>query len=235
MVTHGQQEAPSAAIFDDELRQVLAVLAASDEEWLSSLAVSHQLREKFGIALHWRTIDRVLTQNRQHVHRRKRTRRWEYQVLRSGRDLLDAPRQPVILVNPSEALQATMELHQLLASLVGTIRLCDPYLDAVTIEHLDACEKSQKIRLLTQTVRDSGKLRRVTAAARAAGYGLTIRVVTGGLHDRYVIDEETMTILGCSLNGFAKKQAFVVRTGADFRQVMVKEFDRRWAVAKPWP
>ncbi len=123
-----------------------------------------------------------------------------------------------------------------LANLAGGISVCDPYLDDVTIEHLDSCPHSCTVRLLTQTVRDSGKLRRLLAAACISGPDLHVRVVSVSvLHDRYIIDDHSMMILGTSLNGFGKKQSFVIRTGEDVRQVMLDTFSTNWNTATPWP
>jgi len=63
-------------------------------------------------------------------------------------------------------------------------------------------------------VRDTGPLRRILAAAKTAGYEIEVRVVgSRTLHDRYIIDDNEMVILGTSLNGFGKKQSFVIQAG----------------------
>jgi hypothetical protein len=142
----------------------------------------------------------------------------------------------VSFVDPDAALQATMKLHDLLSKLVGTVRICDPYLDETTVEHLEACPKANPIRLLTMNVRDSGRLRRLLGAARSSSYDIEIRVVASRvLHDRYVIDDTSILILGASLNGFGKKQSFVIKAGPDIRSMVVVEFDTLWSAATVWP
>ena len=104
------------------------------------------------------------------------------------------------------------------------------------MEQLDSCSKSVRVKLLTQNIRDSGKLRRLTAAAASTLGALEVRTAPPKtLHDRYIVDDAAMVILGTSLNGFGKKQSFLIRAGADFRSVMVREFDRIWASATTWP
>jgi len=140
------------------------------------------------------------------------------------------------MVDPGNALQAVVELHDLLGALIGPIAVCDPYFDGTTVEHLGALPKRCKIRVLTMNVRDSGPLRRVVAAAQTTGYDMEIRVVAQRvLHDRYIVDSAGLLILGCSLNGFGKKQSFVVRAGSDIRGAVLTEFDNQWAQASTWP
>ena len=55
------------------------------------------------------------------------------------------------------------------------------------------------------------------------------------LHDRYIIDADSMLILGTSLNGFGKKQSFITKAGQDIRQTVLKEFRAKWNGATPWP
>ena len=55
------------------------------------------------------------------------------------------------------------------------------------------------------------------------------------LHDRYIIDDSIMTILGTSLNGFGKKQCFIIQTGPDLRAVVLPVFDGLWKSATTWP
>lgn len=144
--------------------------------------------------------------------------------------------EPIVLVDPEHAVSAVVSLHGFLANLCGTVRICDPYLDAVTLEHLDSCPASSEIRLLTKNVHDSGLLRRVYAAALAQGRPIAVRIAGRAvLHDRYIIDDTTMMVLGVSLNGFGKKQSFVTRAGGDVRAVVLAAFDGIWATATPWP
>ena len=227
--------------FDGELEWVLAELwnAKQGEDgnaWRSAGQVSRALLDDFGLSVHWRTIDALLSRHKDKVKRRKRSGRWEYVLLVGGDQHLGRAQSPIVLIDPAEALQATVALHDLLGSLKGDIRLCDPYLDAKTMEHLDACPSSSRLSLLTQNVRDSGRLRSLLSAAQGSMAGCDVRVAPPKtLHDRYLIDDEGMIILGTSLNGFGKKQSFLIRAGADFAVAMGKEFDRIWASGTPWP
>ncbi len=42
-------------------------------------------------------------------------------------------------------------------------------------------------------------------------------------------------LLKKSLNGFGKKQCFIVRAGDDVRRAMLTAFDTNWVTAVAWP
>lgn len=231
---------PAPDQFESGAEQALAMLARlgppPDRNWVSSVTLSQCLQKEFGIRIHWRTIDALLSDAEHGCARRRRNNRWEFSLLGRGESILAGGGGRFVLVEPENALQSTMDLHGLLAGLRGVIRVCDPYLDDVSLEHLSSCPKASEARILTMNVRDSGKLRRLHAAAATEGRRLGIRVApNGALHDRYLIDDSRLFILGTSLNGFGKKQSMVIQAGTDFRRELLSAFDRHWNTAAPWP
>jgi hypothetical protein len=220
--------------FAGDLERALAVLSQK-AGWLTAAQISTILRDRHGISLHWRRIMSLFRSDQQLVGRRKREHRWQYTLLAAGRERLSGATGSIMFVDPTKAVQATLTLHNLLQSLNGTARICDPYLDPTTVDHLSACSKSLTIRLLTKNVRDAGRVRALLAAAKTEGWNVEVRVAgSAPLHDRYIIDDGKMLILGTSLNGFGKKQGFVVQAGHDIREVVGQAFDTAWAAASAW-
>jgi len=226
--------------FEGELLQALAVLfnqKQTDETvWLRTGDVSTRLRDEYGIGLHALRIRNVFMANRHSIARRKRASHWEFSILKAGEELLGAAQSSILFIDPTQAVKATRSLHDFLSSLKGTIRVCDAYLDNTTLEHLQALDKVAAVRVLTKNVKDSGPLRRLVAAWKNEGRNLEIRVATSApLHDRYIVDDAAMMILGTSFNGFGKKQCFVIQAGPDIRAVLMPVFDGLWASATIWP
>src|SRR5258708_7322974 len=148
------------------------------------------------------------------------------EVRKAIEEELGADRSPVLFIDPAHAVKATLSLHDFFSKLQGVTRVCDAYLDNTTIEHLYAIDKAVPVGLLTKNVKDSGMLRRLVAAWKNEGRTLEIRVDSSApLHDRYIIDDATMLILGTRLNGFCQKQCFVIQAGPDLRAVLVPVFD----------
>jgi len=226
--------------FEEILLQALAVLfnqrLADKSVWLTAGDVSRVLRDEHAIGVHWRTIRNLFLTNKAQVARRKRAGQWQFSILRPGEESLGTAQTSILFIDPAQSFKSTLSLHEFFARLKGTIRVCDAYLDNTTLEHLHALDKSAIVQVLTKNVKDSGTLRRLAAAWKTEGRSLEIRVApTAPLHDRYIIDDTVMVILGTSLNGFGKKQCFVIQTGPDLRSVLVPVFDTLWLSATPWP
>jgi len=225
-------------IFDDDLRRILSIILLKKQQgvqWPSGLEISQMLRDEFGIPIHWRTVDSILSNNSNLVQRKKRKLRWEYLLLADGESKIKLAPSAIVIVDPVNALQAVISLHDFLANLNSPIHICDPYLDATSLEHITSCPKAATISILTKNVKDSGKFRQLLSAAQTEGRTWIIRVASAPvLHDRYIIDSNSMLILGTSLNGFGKKQCFVIKAGKDIQQVMKREFDNLWNSATAW-
>jgi hypothetical protein len=158
------------------------------------------------------------------------------EVQKSIEEELGTAQASVLFIDPTQAFKATLSLHDFLSKLRGSARVCDAYLDNTTLEHLYALDKAVPVRLLTKNVKDSGTLRRLAAAWKSEGRILEIRVDNSApLHDRYIIDDASMVILGTSLNGFGKKQCFIIQAGPDMRAVLIPVFDGLWNSATAWP
>ena len=228
-------------MFKDNLEQILAVLFNVKKEadgigWMTAAEISKELRDNCGISLHWKTVDTALRKRKDLVVRRKRLRRWQFSIMSQGEELVKKPSSSIIVIDPSEAIQAVVSLHDFLSSMKGDVRICDPYLDAVTLEHLDSCSSDSPVFILTKNIKDSGKLRRLLSAAATSGQRIEIRrAVSNHLHDRYIIDSTSMLILGASLNGFGKKQCFIIKTGHDVRNTMLRHFSDSWEHSTTWP
>ncbi len=117
-----------------------------------------------------------------------------------------------------------------------TIFICDPYIDTNTIGLIqDTFDKKLQIRLLTQKI-DNKKLeaikRHLSMLARD-GYNIEIREYKQSeMHDRYIIDEKNMFLIGTSLNYLGKKDTFIIKVGEDMRQTVLSVFNRRWKESK---
>jgi hypothetical protein len=241
-MTDSEQDAPITKIdpraFEDNPRRILAVIFTKKQlgsQWVSAVEVSQALRDEFGIKIHWRTIDATLAETSNFVQRRKRRQRWEYLLLSDGEGKITQSPSAITVVDPTNALQAVISLHDFLANLISPIQICDPYLDATSLEHITSCPKTATINILTKNVKDSGRFRQLISAAQVEGRIWEIRIASAPvLHDRYIIDSSSMLILGTSLNGFGKRQCFVIKAGEDIRKVMQTEFLNLWNSASIW-
>ncbi len=209
---------------------------SSNEPWLTAAEISKRLREVWGLSCHWRTISTELDKDKTLVARRKRNHRWQYFILEKGKEIVGRTENLVTLIDPKNAVQHTSTLHDHLETLEGRIHICDPYLDSSTLEHLDSCSKDTEILLLTHNIQDTGRLRQLILAYPATGKRIEVKKTQKAtLHDRYIIDKKNMFVLGTSLNGYGKKECFVIKVGQDIRKLTLDSFKGHWDKALVWP
>ncbi len=125
----------------------------------------------------------------------------------------------------------------MLGDLRGDIRVCDPYVDGATIDMLTHFDQAKSIRLLSMNIKDKGGIARDAKAFIAEhGKPLEIRLgPKGHLHDRYVIHNDGMLLVGTSLNSIGLKQSFVASLGEDIRASVLRSFDEAWSKGTSLP
>lgn len=221
----------------DDRRKVLWVLATAKADpelsYLTPAQISDILRECEGINISRQKAAAILKDERGTVVKRRISEKSHFKIMKIGEDQLNASSLTSVFVDPEKALTEIRRIEDLLSKLNGSLKVCDPYVDNRTLDFLAECNSAKNINLLTVNVLKESRFRRdLTAFRREHGNLLNVRVATQShLHDRYIIHDEGMLLLGTSLNGFAKKQSFVVALGADLRAAAETVFDRNWASA----
>ncbi len=143
------------------------------------------------------------------------------------------PASGAVFVDPEKGLSAIRRLEETFSSLMGTLKICDPHIENKTLDFLTVCSAASSINLLTVNIHKETAFRRDLAAFRAE-HKLPIEVRVSAnpkLHDRYLLHQDGLLMLGASLNGFAKKQSFVVALGPDMRGLSEAAFDVQWKAA----
>ena len=230
---------PPRESLSEELGKALWVLAMGrkvGEASMTPCEISTVLRDVHGIALPRQKIQALLAKEKGTVVRRKRKGIWAYQIMQAGLDrVAGASSSTAVLIEPEKAFTRIREIEDILAGLRGVLSICDPYVDARTLDFVAECRRASAIRLLTVTITKPGRFGRDLAAFNREHTGvLEVRVAAQkDLHDRYVVHDDGLLLLGTSLNGLARKQSFVVALGSDLRADVCAAFDSRWQVATP--
>jgi hypothetical protein len=234
--TMGDPSLPNIhALDDDRLRSMWVLHAAKlhlGTLWMTAAEISAVLRDVYGIDVSRQRVQGILGAEKGTVARRKVKGRRLFQLMQKGSDELTAVRS-VIFVEPDSALSRLRDVQEILGDLQGPIRICDPYVSSATIDMLTHLDNGTDIKLLTMHIKDKEKpgLRRdMKAFVAEQKKPLEIRIgQTRHLHDRYMIDDDGMVIVGTSLNSIGLKQSFVVTVGEDIRASVLRAFEDAWA------
>jgi len=224
---------PDIHLFHDDLDAVLWTLLVADEQLgLSSMTaarVAEALTHVYRRNLTRQRAAALLASAKGFVARRTKAGQTTNSIMKRGADRVRTQADAIILIDPLHAFSSLRRLNQILEALSGDVLLCDPYIDDKTLLTLTAVPKGSPIKLLTLNISDPPQFRCNLHAYQREYGNLESRVShTKDLHDRYIIDDASMWLLGQSLNGIGKKQTFLVLVGADIHQLVSDGFLRRW-------
>jgi hypothetical protein len=223
----------------DARHQIIWLLTASkakcEADWLTAAQISEQLADRYGIAIsrqrvvvildHERSLGTV-TVVRRHGHT-------YFKVMRRGEDEIFRNSAKPIYVDPSRAFTSIRALEDVLRSLSGDICVCDTYVDSRILDYFAELKNATRIKLLTENVQDSSRLRRdVTAFENEHRIPIEIRVCSAGqLHDRYLLHPDGLLWIGASLKDMGKKQSMIIALPKSFAKEVRSGFDRKWSNA----
>jgi hypothetical protein len=225
-------------VSSDDLAIALLVLWIGRDalglETLSPGEIATHARDDLGINLSRQRIEAMLSGRPDLVARRRMAKKWRYQIMQGGIDYVSAAEVGVLFIDPEQALSRVRAVQDLFTGLNGIVRICDPYVAPRSLDFLVQCTRASEIRLLTGQVQKVSSFRSdLKATGTQLAIPIEIRVAADGvLHDRYVIDESDMLIIGTSLNGIGNKQSMIVHAGQDLRDAALVAFDRTWNRSK---
>ncbi len=154
-------------------------------------------------------------------------------VLSSGSGLA------ILRIEGGQPRQARLRLGEVLKSLKGTVRICDPYYGISTLDSLDLLPESCDIRFLTQKTNESA--RKIKGALRdfykeRSSVEFRCALKTTRLHDRYILTKKELLILGHGLKDIGNKESFVIvlekSLVSDLIDDILSSFDKDWKEAK---
>ena len=222
---------------DDRLRCMWVLHVAKehlDEAWLTAPQISTVLRDTFGINISRQRVYGLVAADKIMVAQKTVDGRHLFQVMKAGSDVVAATRS-VVFVEPAAALSRLRVVQDMFGELRDDVRVCDPYVDGATLDMLAHLDRAASIKLLSVNIKDKGGIVRDTKAFIAEhGKPLEIRLgPKGQLHDRYVIHDDGMLLVGTSLNSIGLKQSFVVALGEVLRASVLRSFADAWNKGQP--
>lgn len=148
----------------------------------------------------------------------------------------------VVRIEHDQPRTARLGLGEIFGKLSGTVRMCDPYYGVRTLDLLDSVPKQTHIRFLTSHSSESQRqLDGAMKDFKRERPNVEFRVVgkAAGLHDRYVITEARLMILGHGLKDIGGKESFIISLDKAHAPDLIAEtiaaFDSKWQTGTPIP
>lgn len=205
---------------------------------LSAANISHLLEEA-GVAVTTMQISKAFARAGNHITRTKVDGEVHFRAMTSTRTLVE----PILSSGPIQVVRieagtprtARKKLEELFAQLSGTLRICDPYYGLRTLDALALIPKSFQVRFLTsRTNEKSTSLVGPLNDFKREFPNFQIRVLTPPttLHDRYILSQDSLMLLGHGVKDIGSKESFVVVLTAsyarDLLNILEATFDQYW-------
>ena len=227
---------PNLHSLENERLKIFWILAEeakqNPEGALSSYTIAQRFERNHRIHIPRHRIDAILRKEKGTVLRKPRGGTEYWKIMRDGFVELTSPSSATTFINPSSAFTARKLVKEILAELSGPLRFCDPYIDASVLDTLTACSNAKNIKLLTSRIHGNGFGNDLAAFNKEFGDKIQVRSASKGkLHDRYIIHDAGMILIGASLKDIGKAPSFVVALGPDLTSAVSEHFEAAWTSA----
>jgi len=169
-----------------------------------------------------------------------------YEIMKPGKDYLlsriRAGSTNLIYFEPEKRFTSKRILSRdILNTVVGDLRLVDPYCNERTLDVLKDV-RNRKVKLLTrlENLREEDKRRFLRELQDFTSENEDVEFRTypyTDLHDRYIISEDSLVILGHSIKDLGGKESLAVILKKDVNSnivdALIESFDRRWKQSSP--
>ena len=235
----------SLADIDQPMLLALATLTLAEDlagrPYLSSEHIVAAL-EAAGIAVKRAQISNALSRAGNKVSRKIENEERYYRAMIPGRRLVE----PILSIGPIHLARieagrprsARKHLTELLASLSGTVRICDPWYGLRSLDALAMLPAKCDVRFLTsQTNEKAVSLAGPVADFKREHPNVELRVTSlpSPLHDRYVLTADELLLLGQGVKDIGNKESFIVGISSDYAADLLQEtltsFDSNWSKA----
>jgi hypothetical protein len=230
------------------LRLALAALSIAHDEARQefvSMDELHEALESADVSVERSSLAKGIGRAGKRVTRRKVDGEIQYRLALKGRPeaqkVLGAGDIDLIYIDGTKPRTDRRELGDVLGALTGTVSVCDPYYGVRSLDSLELIPRKAKVRFLTARTNDSAtKWAGALKDFKKERPHVELRVAARPqeLHDRYVLSDEKILIIGHGLKDFGGKESFVIvlpRTLAqDLLGDVQRSFDQKWAKATPF-
>jgi len=166
-----------------------------------------------------------------------------YEIKQSGKEYINEHNGiELIILGPKKEHKALKALSELFPKLEGTVKICDPYCNEKTSYSLSDIKNETKLILSFDQLknnREKNKAKNAFKMIMKDCQTFKVRDMPGGtIHDRFILSDNFLIILGSSINHLGDKPSFMLvfnRTEFnDIYQTVLQLFDSLWSRGSPF-
>jgi len=214
----------------------------SGKEWMSTAEIVSCL-EISGIAVTPKQIQKAFARAGRRLAARRTGGETKYRIMIQGRQLvqeiLGEGKIQLVFIQGSQPREARRKLAEILGQLSGIVRISDPWYGERTLDALEMFPEGCEVRFLSaQTNEKDAKLTRAIVYFRKERRGAELRICSDPkeLHDRYVLTDNQILIVGHGFKDIGNRESFMIAVDRSVAPDLIESvrfaFDSRWEKAK---
>jgi len=198
------------------------------------------------VSVDFRGVVNAFNRAKGRIHKHDQGDETYYEIMKSGKENLvesaGGGSLEVFYFEPGKKHTSKRILREsILDELKGELKIVDPYCDSGTLDILSK-RKNMNFKCLTliENLRDKVKkaFLRDLKDFKSEFPNVEFRSYSKSeIHDRYIISDDKLVILGYSLKDLGSKESFALildkKTSRDVFNALVQNFNRRWKAATP--
>jgi hypothetical protein len=211
---------------------------------LTAEQIASTIIETQEISITTNSIINALNRASDKVHRYYENGTTYYEIMKPGKEhLLSLQKSDLVnafyFESGSRYTAKRLLKDQIFSGLAGSLSIVDPYCSERTLDLL-ANLRDRSIKVLTRLEnlrdRDRGKLVREVADFKTENPNVEFRnYPNADIHDRYIISEDKVTLIGHSIKDLGAKESFAVALGrenyGEIYEALNSNFISRWNVS----
>jgi len=219
------------------LLSLAALTLAQDFAKRDYLSAEHivAVLEAAGVAIKHTQVKGALSRAGAKVSRKVIDDEVHYRIMTSGRRLIEPllGLGPIQVVYIKSGMPATARKHlgDILSSLAGDIRICDPYFGLRSLESISEIPISSNVRFLSShTSERAPVLSGPLTDFKRERPNVEIRLLPPPniLHDRYILALDNLYILGQGIKDIGDKESFIVTISSSYAADLLKDLEVRF-------
>ncbi|MGA2916864.1 MAG: hypothetical protein ABSE89_12640 [Sedimentisphaerales bacterium] len=239
---------PDVHSFKKPLEEALWVLLALKygikyEDYLSAREISESLLA-VGVSRKYIKISRALSRAGDKVDRKKVQGEVKFKIMKKGeeylRDIGGKDKLSVTYIDGTKPWADLKTIKEFIKNLRGEILIVDKFFGTETLDILAEFETTRKVRFLTAKITTStDKFSRDIKKFKMQYKNIEIKIYPKEyeLHDRYLLTDKEVCLLGHGLKDLGTKESFVIIlnevVGKEIGTTLKSKFEERWLKANP--
>lgn len=213
------------------------------DDYLSAKEISESLL-KVDISCKYVQVSRALSRARDMIDRKKVQGEVTFKIMKKGEEYLKEiegeDKLSVVYIDGTKPwTDRKIVSKEFIKNLTGEILVIDKFFGTETLDILAEFDTNRKARFLTAKITTSGdKFNRDIKRFKMQYKNIEIKVYPKEyeLHDRYLLTNKEVCLLGHGLKDIGTKESFVIvlcdPMGKEIRTTLKNKFEERWAKAQ---